>query len=169
MYKKASETDGLTGLYNKNYLMQRLETEVREAAESGRPLSFIIIDVDNFKTYNDTYGHPEGDAVLRSLAEVILAEIREQDAGCRYGGEEFTVVFPDIAGAQALKAAERILQAFAGLTFHPGSGAGVSVTVSIGLAQFRPGEGPDDLIRRADQALYQAKNRGKNRVVIAPG
>jgi len=169
LYKKASETDGLTGLYNKNYLMQRLEMEVRESAEGDRPLSFIIIDVDNFKTYNDTYGHPEGDAVLRSLAEVILAEIREQDAGCRYGGEEFTVVFPEIAGAQALKAAERIRQAFAGLTLHPGGGPGVSVTVSIGLAQFRPGEGPDDLIRRADQALYQAKKQGKNRVVTAPG
>jgi two-component system, sensor histidine kinase LadS len=168
VYKKASETDGLTGLYNKAYLIERLETEVREATKSGRPLAFIILDVDDFKTYNDTYGHPEGDLVLRSLAGVITTEIRERDAGCRYGGEEFAVIFPDIAGDQALNAAERIRQGFAGLSFHPGDGPAVSRTVSIGLAQLCPEEGADDLIRRADQALYQAKRGGKNRVVAAP-
>ena len=168
LYKKASETDGLTGLYNKSHLMQRLEAEIGKAAQTGRPLSFIIMDVDNFKHYNDTYGHPEGDVVLRTLAEVITAEIRDHDAGCRYGGEEFTVVFPNVEAAQALKAAERIRQGFAGWTFQPGSGAGVSVTVSIGLDQLLPGEEAAGLIRRADQALYQAKQYGKNRVVPAP-
>ena len=128
----------------------------------------VIWCVHPFKTYNDAYGHPEGDLVLRSLAGVITAEIRERDAGCRYGGEEFAVIFPDIAGDQALNAAERIRQGFAGLPFHPGDGPAVSRTVSIGLAQLCPGEGADHLIRRADQALYQAKRQGKNRVVAAP-
>ena len=103
LYKKASETDGLTGLYNKAYLMQRLEAEVGEAGETGQPLSLIIMDVDNFKHYNDTYGHPEGDVVLRALAEVITAEIRDHDAGCRYGGEEFTVIFPNVEATPSLK------------------------------------------------------------------
>jgi len=167
MYKKASETDGLTGLYNKAYLMQRLEAEVVEAAETRRPLSLIIMDVDNFKHYNDTYGHPEGDVVLRTLAEVVMGEIRDQDLGCRYGGEEFIVVFTNVEAAKALKAAERIRQSFAGQIFTTDNGANVSVTVSIGLAQLYPGENADGLVRRADQALYWAKHQGKNRVTVA--
>ena len=167
LYKHASETDGLTGLYNKAYLMQRLQAEVREAAETGRPLSLIIMDVDNFKQYNDKYGHPEGDVVLRTLAEVVKAEIRDQDAGCRYGGEEFAVVFPHVAADRTCKAAHRIRQNFAGQTFQPDGGASISVTISIGLAQLRPEEDAADLIRRTDQALYQAKHQGKNRVVAA--
>ena len=167
LYKKASETDGLTGLYNKDYLMQRLEEEVREAEKTGLPLSLIIMDVDDFKRYNDTYGHPEGDSVLQALADVITGEIRNQDAGFRYGGEEFTVVFPDAEAAQSFQAAERIRQSFAARTFKPGGGITVSATVSIGVAQLVRGENASGLIRRADQALYQAKRQGKNRVVTA--
>jgi diguanylate cyclase (GGDEF)-like protein len=154
-------------VYNKGYFLQRLEAEVRKAAKTGRPLSLIIMDVDNFKRYNDTYGHPEGDVVLRTLAEVITAEIRDHDVGCRYGGEEFTVIFPDVAGDQILKAADRIRQSFARRTFQPDAGATVSVTVSIGMAQLRSGEDASCLIRRADKALYQSKQKGKNQVVAA--
>jgi diguanylate cyclase (GGDEF)-like protein len=166
-YKRASETDGLTGLFNISYLTRRLKVEAREATMTGQPLSFLIMDVDDFKLFNDTYGHPEGDIVLQTLAEVITDEIRDRDVGCRYGGEEFTVILPDVEKAQAWNVAERIRRAFAARTFHPQAGPGVSVTVSIGLAQLNPGEAPADLIRRADQALYRAKNQGKNQVVMA--
>ena len=167
-YKKASETDPLTGLYNKGYLLRHLDEEVAESQENLRPLSCLIMDVDNFKLFNDTYGHPEGDVVLKSLAQVIKTEIREQDSGYRYGGEEFTIVFPNSTLGQAFEAAERIRMAFAATVFRPAEGVAESVTVSVGLAQLRPYEKSADLIRRADSALYQAKNQGRNRVATAP-
>ena len=166
-YKKASETDALTGLFNKGYLERRLQKEVAESNATGRPLACLIMDVDNFKLFNDTYGHPEGDIVLKTLAEVIKTEIRESDSGFRYGGEEFTVIFPNSTAQKALGAAERIRLSFAGQVFYPQGKTGVSVTVSMGLSQLRPKETPTDLIQKADAALYRAKHQGKNCVVMS--
>ncbi len=165
-YKRISELDGLTGLYNKGVLFERLGRETEEAAEYGRPLSLLILDVDNFKRFNDTYGHPEGDVVLQTLSAVIKKEIRGHDAAFRYGGEEFVIVFPNTGVGQSLPAAERIRKAFAGQIFASNGDGDVSVTVSLGLAQFRPGENMEGFIRRADQALYDAKHQGKNNVVV---
>ncbi len=166
-YKRASETDGLTGLYNKRYLTDRLKTEASQAHRTGHPLSFMMMDVDNFKRFNDTYGHPEGDVVLRVLADVIVNEIRDYDVGCRYGGEEFAVIFPDTSTDQAHHAAQRICQSFAAKVFSPPGHADISSSVSIGIAEYLSDESPADLVRRADEALYAAKNQGKNRVIIA--
>ncbi len=166
-YKKISETDGLTGLYNKRELAHRLGQEIDHALESERPLSLLIMDVDNFKMFNDTYGHPEGDVVLQALAAVIKKEIRESDAAFRYGGEEFVALFPNAGIEQSLRAAERIRNTFACQLFTPNGNDEISVTASLGLAQFRENEPLESFIRRADQALYDAKHQGKNKVVVA--
>lgn len=167
-YKRASEIDPLTGLYNRGYLISRLNDEAEAADRTGRPLSLLILDVDEFKSFNDAHGHPQGDLVLKTLAEVISTAIRDRDVGCRYGGEEFTVILPNSTTEQAAAAAERIRRSIAGVAFRPHGRESVSVTVSLGLAQFRPGqETASDLIQRADQALYRAKGRGKNRLEAA--
>lgn len=166
-YKKASEVDPLTGLFNRGYLVRCLEEEMASAIITRKPLSCVIMDVDDFKRYNDTWGHPEGDGVLKSLAGIIKTEIREHDAGCRYGGEEFMVIFVNSTAEDAKGAAERIRTTFAENRFCPEEGTFVSVTISMGLAQFIPGEAFTDFIQRADQALYRAKKQGKNQVVIA--
>ena len=124
-YRKASQMDGMTGLYNKQFLLNRLEKEIRTAHRTGEPLTLLIMDVDNFKHYNDTYGHPEGDVVLKTLANVITAQIRNFDYACRYGGEEFCVIFPDTHPQNAFRIAERIRTAIASKTFQPGSETGI--------------------------------------------
>ncbi len=166
-YKKESETDGLTALYNKRYLINRLASEVRKADGCDGTLSFVIMDVDYFKQYNDTFGHLEGDEVLQRLARIISGEIREEDCGCRYGGEEFTVILPETSIEDALRVAERIRKNFSEQVFNPHNGPGVSVTISMGLAQYRSGESPTRLIQRADEALYKAKQQGRNQIVQA--
>ncbi len=166
-YKKISEIDGLTGLYNKRQLFQLVEEEIENTADTERPLSLLIMDVDNFKNYNDSYGHPEGDLVLQSLAAVIKKEIRENDAAFRYGGEEFVVLFPNSGIDQSFRAAERIRKTFASQIFTPNGNGDIFVTISLGLAQHQSYESLEGLIRRADQALYDAKHQGKNKVVVA--
>ena len=166
-FKKLSETDGLTGLYNKRFLFDRLTAEIQQAQGRERSLSLIIMDVDDFKRFNDTYGHPEGDKVLKGLSSVILTCIRDRDCACRYGGEEFTVILPDAGAENARAVAERVRRRFASLTFFPVKEVAVAASVSVGLAQLRPGEDAENLIKRADEALYQAKKLGKNRTVTA--
>ena len=166
IYRIASQTDGLTGLYNRQYLFDRLEKELRDAGQAQKNVSAIIMDVDNFKKYNDTYGHPEGDVVLKSLAKVIQSSIREMDFGCRYGGEEFAVVLTGAGIDEAFRVAERIRTDFAGKQYRPTDEACVSATVSLGVACCRPDEDAGGLIKRADQALYKSKNSGKNRTEI---
>ncbi|MBU2551729.1 MAG: GGDEF domain-containing protein [Proteobacteria bacterium] len=166
-FQELSVTDGLTGLYNKRYIMSKLDSEVRHARGLDRALALLILDVDNFKHYNDTHGHPEGDEVLKRLAEVIRICVRETDSPCRYGGEEFLVILPETEAREAWTVAERIRCEMAGQTFRPGERAEVSVTLSIGLARLEPDEEAADLIRRADEALYRAKRDGKNRTVAA--
>ncbi|HLA36957.1 MAG TPA: GGDEF domain-containing protein, partial [Candidatus Brocadiales bacterium] len=134
-----------------------------------RPLSMIFMDVDRFKSYNDSYGHQEGDKVLKGLAEVLLRDTRKKiDIAYRYGGEEFVVVLPETNGEQAVVVAERVLKDFRGLDFTPkGIVEPIHLTFSAGVTSFKAGEEGASLLERADQAMYQAKSAGRNRVVKA--
>ncbi|MGQ0741948.1 MAG: PleD family two-component system response regulator [Alphaproteobacteria bacterium] len=159
-------TDQLTGLHNRRYMARHLETQLKNSAASGKPVSFLIMDIDHFKAVNDTYGHDVGDEVLREFANRITANVRGMDLACRYGGEEFVVVMPDTETSFALNVAERLRHSVETTPFvisrEPGE---IKLTVSIGMASTHPNETADDLLRRADQALYRAKREGRNRVI----
>ena len=162
-YRELAVRDGLTGLYNRRYTFEQLPDEIETVKGVGGDLSLMMMDVDNFKQFNDTYGHPEGDKVLIKLAEVIASCIRAQDSGCRYGGEEFVVVLPGTTEQDAFRVAERIRNQFGQSIFKPRPEESVQVTVSIGLTSLQShGEDADMLIKRADAALYEAKSMGKN-------
>ncbi len=156
-----SITDGLTGLYNSRHFYDRLGEEIVRATRYGRTVSILLFDIDDFKRHNDEYGHVSGDHVLKRLGETVLGLLRENDSAYRYGGEEFTVLLPETDEAQAVIAAERLRKAFAEQKFD----GGVSKTISIGVAEYRPGEDATAFVRRADTAMYLAKRAGKNRVV----
>jgi two-component system cell cycle response regulator len=161
-------TDGLTGLHNRRYMESHLGTLVEQASQRGKPLSVLILDIDYFKSVNDTYGHDAGDEVLREFATRVRKNVRGIDLACRLGGEEFVVVMPDTDAGVASIVAERIRSRVAGEPFaiHKGARA-IDITVSIGMAQRQPGDADADiLVKRADQALYRAKRDGRNRVVL---
>lgn len=164
-------TDGLTRLYNRHYLDTHLKNLVRQAGEQGRALSLIIMDMDHFKSVNDTYGHNVGDEVLKTLAGIIVKAIRSADLAARYGGEEFVVLMPETDAIRAFEAAERLRREVESTPFfisHPDSP--IQKTISIGCATMQPNETPESLLKRADEALYQSKNSGRNKVMPeAPG
>lgn len=153
--------DPLTGVFNRGTLNEYLERELAVARQTGTPLSVLMIDIDDFKPYNDTFGHPAGDEVLMALGDIAARSVREVDLVARYGGEEFVVVLKDADLGAAAEVAERIRGALAAHPFlRP-------VTMSLGVAGFpEHGHTGDELISRADVALYAAKQQGKNRVVI---
>lgn len=153
-------TDPLTGLPNRRSLDQTLAAQLAMAQREGRPFSVLMLDLDHFKAVNDTHGHGVGDAVLRSFAQRIQAQLRRSDVCARYGGEEFAVVLPGTASALALDAAERLRLAVAGAPLVPN----VPVTVSVGAATWREDEDAAALLGRADAALYEAKRAGRDRV-----
>jgi len=123
-----------------------------------------MLDVDRFKQFNDTWGHPEGDRVLTALGRLLIHALRGEDVACRYGGEEFVIILHQADRKTAMDAAERIRAGFAEIPFQPVRGKPVFMTVSIGVAQWRPDEEFASLLMRADQALYEAKQAGRNRV-----
>ena len=159
-------TDGLTGLYNRRYMEGHLATLVEEAANTGKPVSLLIFDIDHFKPVNDTYGHAAGDAVLRQFADRIAGNVRGVDLACRLGGEEFVVVMPDTDINYATTVAERLRQCIAARPFViDDNGRELDVTVSIGIAMTKgPQDSVSKLLERADQGLYRAKRDGRNRV-----
>lgn len=168
-------TDGLTGLYNHRHFHERLGLEVERSQRSGRPVSLLMLDVDHFKAYNDTYGHPAGDEILRQLAGVLSAERRANDVVARYGGEEFAVILVDSSKFTAAKIAEKLREDVYNHEFPRRPRQDVRdnregrLSVSVGIATF-PDDAtePDALVRSADAALYAAKRAGRNRVVLAP-
>jgi diguanylate cyclase (GGDEF)-like protein len=164
-FRHASITDSLTGLYNVRYLCEILDKEMLETLENKRPLSIIMADVDNFKNYNDTWGHKQGDELLKRIAEILSTSARDKDSPCRYGGEEFAIVFPNTLLNDAWEVSERIRLKFESVGESDPRMTGI--TVSVGVAQYIPGETADSFIERADKALYKAKNNGKNRVEMA--
>jgi len=160
--------DPLTGLYNRRYLDETLEREIRRAGRSDLPVSVLMLDIDHFKRFNDTHGHDAGDAVLRETSNFLSAGIRAEDFACRYGGEEFVVVLPTATVQVAQARAERLRLRLRELSvMHQGHPL-ERVTASIGVAEFpRHGLTAKDLLSAADAALYQAKRRGRNMVVVA--
>lgn len=159
--------DALTGLYNRRYLDSTLERELARCQREGLPLSLMLIDLDHFKQINDTYGHQAGDEVLKQLADMLSAQARSADVVCRFGGEEFLLLLPNMPQAVALERAEQWQRDFAANTIVFGEFR-MQATLSIGLASY-PGHGTSAqaLIRSADRALYRAKTEGRNRVVVA--
>jgi len=157
--------DGLTKLFNKRYLMDRLDSELKFALRHETSLSLLLLDIDHFKKVNDTYGHPTGDEVLRRVAVILKASARKIDIVARYGGEEFTIVLEGTDRAGAFQLAERIRQEVAQQSFASPQGA-FQVTLSIGVACY-PDDARDkaEIIARADQSLYAAKHGGRNRTV----
>jgi two-component system, cell cycle response regulator len=160
--------DALTGLHNRRYLETHLSSELDQAAQNGRPLSLMILDVDHFKSVNDTFGHDAGDEVLKGLAHRIRRVVRSADLVCRLGGEEFVIVMPDTSLTVAGKVAERVRAAVEMEQFLiDAKGNSIPVTISVGLAERGGDANPDALLRRADKALYNSKTTGRNRVTLA--
>jgi two-component system cell cycle response regulator len=160
-------TDALTGLHNRRYMETHLGTLVEQAAQRGKPLSLLMLDIDYFKSVNDTYGHDAGDDVLREFALRIRRSVRNIDLACRLGGEEFVIVMPETDMTVAAMVAERLRRGIAGEPFTVQQGAkSLNVTLSIGIAALAsPADTPAVILKRADQALYRAKRDGRNRVV----
>ncbi len=166
LYRELSITDGLTKLYNSRHFFGRASDEIERCNRYASPLSLILLDVDNFKIFNDTYGHIDGDRVLAELANVIRGGIRGVDTAYRYGGEEFVVLFPETEPDEAAIVAERIRETFENTIFSPKDGVYVKMTISIGGGCYRQGEDLTCFVKRIDGAMYEAKRLGKNRVVF---
>ena len=162
-------TDGLTGLHNRRYLGTQLRTLFARAKVRGRPLTICITDIDRFKLVNDGYGHDAGDEVLKEFAGRIRATVRGADLACRFGGEEFVLVMPDTPAEVAATVAERLRGMIEARPFQLRSGeTPLMLTASMGIATVGPGiDTPEQLLKQADRALYEAKNSGRNRVVAA--
>lgn len=164
--EQLANKDGLTGLMNRRHFMQSAEVELQRAQRYRRPVTVAMADLDLFKKLNDTYGHAAGDAVLRSFAELVRDTLRQSDLVCRYGGEEFAFLFPEIGPLETEILAERLRQRCAELEVALPDGRSVKATVSIGLAD--ASESPIEIaLKRADEALYEAKRLGRNRVVLS--
>ena len=159
--------DGLTGLFNRNFMEIALERELHRAARQGTPVAVMMLDVDHFKLMNDTFGHEAGDIVLREVAECFRRSLRDEDIICRYGGEEFVVIMPDANEETAVRRAEMIRSAVSEIRTHYRGELLGSVTISVGIAMY-PDAGKDggNLIQVADGALYRAKHAGRNQVML---
>ncbi len=164
--EELAELDELTGAFNRRCIMRMLDDEVARAQRSNTPCSVALIDLDWFKRINDSHGHPIGDEVLRTFAITVFANIRNIDRFGRYGGEEFLLVMPETASAAAANILDRLRLIVAELDWSAFS-SGMAVTISAGVAEMNPGEPPDALLARADEALYAAKEAGRNRVARA--
>lgn len=166
--RQQSIRDPLTGLYNRRFLEEYLVHERVRATRKNRPLSVIMLDIDHFKRFNDTFGHDAGDAILRRMGLVLQGHVRGSDIACRIGGEEFALLLPEVPLPIAYQRAENILDTVRRLQIkHRGQVLG-AITVSLGVAAFpKHGETPEALIRAADRALYQAKEGGRNKLASA--
>lgn len=163
--EELSITDGLTGLYLLRYFRQRLKEEFYRAERTHGQLSLMILDIDHFKRINDTYGHPAGDMVLTAVAERVLSNARKVDLTARYGGDEFVILLPDTAAEEALLLAERLHQAVSNEPVILTNKSSINMTVSIGVATYPTHAAAiDELIKRADEALYWIKSHGRNRI-----
>jgi len=157
--------DALTGMHNRHWLNQSLARMAHRSSRGGTPFSVLMVDIDCFKNFNDTYGHLCGDRAIHTVARTLLQNLRPTVLAARYGGDEFVIALPDMAAVKARQVAERLLQKVRNKEITlDGRGSVPPVTVSIGVAQFHSGQTADDLIAAADAALYRAKEQGRNKV-----
>ena len=164
--QKMSRTDGLTGLFNRRYWEEQCEMEFKRTQRSGGRSSLIILDIDHFKKINDTYGHPAGDQVIKTMSRIITQAIRETDVAGRYGGEEFTIILPDTDSKQATIVSERIRTLAENMSVEYEEHI-IRFTVSLGVAQMNIAYATHSVwIDRADKGLYEAKEGGRNRSVV---
>ncbi len=171
----SGHTDVLTGWHNRRYLQRRLPEELARAQRYGQPFGALLLDIDHFKAVNDNHGHDTGDRVLKDVADRVKCELRSSDVAVRYGGEEFAVLLPQTGLKDAARLAERVRRTVAAAPFQGQAGVELAVTVSVGVAQLQPlSPGAElqtlgqQLFREADEALYQAKSSGRNRVICRP-
>lgn len=162
--QKLAITDGLTKLHNSRSFYSQLEVEVDRYNRYKRSLALLLMDIDHFKKYNDTYGHLEGDKALVKIAQTIKSCLRKLDSAYRYGGEEFTVILPETSGEEAHTVAQRIKSALKAEKFIPQKGKEANITISIGVTEYYPGEQLSEFIQRADKAMYRSKEKGRNKV-----
>lgn len=160
--KKLAITDGLTKLYNSRYFYNQLEMEVDRLIRYNHPLSLLLLDIDDFKVFNDSYGHLKGDKVLIKLGKIIISCLRKMDTAYRYGGEEFTVILPETSNKEAIVVAERIRSAVEYEKFLPEPGKTASISISVGVTEYANNESISSLIQRADKAMYLSKDKGRN-------
>ncbi len=165
--KSMATYDTLTGLYNRRYFEERLEVEAQNSFHSGISLSLVMVDIDHFKKVNDTFGHTEGDQILCKISSLLKSSVRKKDTIARYGGEEFILILPEAALQQSFVIAERIRQLVENTLFEVGR-AHVHLTLSMGISNFPSHrvKSKEELIKMADQALYEAKRGGRNKVCI---
>lgn len=162
---KLATTDGLTELYNHRYFQEQMKSNVENSKRYGNEFSMIILDIDFFKKFNDTYGHQSGDAVLRQVAQTLKRSVRATDIACRYGGEEMSIILPNTGKNVAHSTAEKICERVSSNKFKLQGDKEVSVTISLGVSTYpQDGQTPSELIESADKRLYNAKNNGRNQV-----
>ena len=162
---KLATTDGLTELYNHRYFQEQMKLNVENSKRYGNEFSMIILDIDFFKKFNDTYGHQSGDAVLRQVAQTLKRSVRATDIACRYGGEEMSIILPNTGKNVAHSTAEKICERVSSNKFKLQGDKEVSVTISLGVSTYpQDGQTPSELIEAADKRLYNAKNNGRNQV-----
>jgi diguanylate cyclase (GGDEF)-like protein len=161
--ERNAQTDALTGLGNRHWMQVMFEREVTRARQNSQALCLMMIDVDNFKTFNDQYGHVAGDRVLAAVGDTLREFLRPTDLIARFGGDEFSILLPDVTLDQAREAAERLLARVAAIS-PPNLNS--AITISVGIARLEAEEEVADLVQRADSALYDAKERGRNRIAV---
>ena len=162
--EKLAITDGLTKLYNLRHFYNQLEIEIDRCNRYGHHIALLLLDIDHFKVYNDTYGHLEGDKVLVRLGQIIKSCLRTMDSAYRYGGEEFTIILPETTGDEATNVAGRLKTAVELECFLPEPGKIYTITISIGVTEYHNDEKISDFILRADKAMYKSKATGRNRI-----
>jgi len=167
--QKLAITDGLTKLHNSRSFYSQLEVEVDRFNRYKRSLALLLMDIDHFKKYNDSYGHLEGDKALVTIAQIIKSCLRKLDSAYRYGGEEFTVIIPETSCEEAQTVAQRIKSALKAENFMPQHGKEAKITISIGVTEYFSGEQLSEFIQRADKAMYLSKEKGRNKVTTLIG
>jgi diguanylate cyclase (GGDEF)-like protein len=169
LFRQAT-TDRMTGLFSHHFFQKNLEEEMERARRYKSTFSLVMFDIDHFKRINDAYGHLQGDRIIKDIAKVLSRSIRQVDFPARYGGEEFAVILPSVDVKGALVVAERLRKRIDEYTF-PAEGENLHVTISVGVTEFDPeaSYAPSEIIREADRALYQSKERGRNRVSVSVG
>jgi len=168
LLREQSVRDYMTGLFNRRYMEETLERELLRAARRKLSLGMIMLDVDHFKQFNDTYGHAAGDVILRELGSLLLRQVRGEDIACRYGGDEFIIILPEASDEVTRERAE-LIRKYSGLFHLQFEGHTLApVTLSLGVAVFpKNGSTSTGILRAVDAALYRAKHNGRGRVVVA--